>query len=377
MSNLIRDLSIWRDKLQKFAATYNEAPEKLVLDDVWGRATAIGKSSSKSWMGYHANVYYKNFEVPPAGVHFDIEWGFQHNYFSAQNEDWTEYSDEAVSSRLLDDAANNTLAAMSDKAEVGTALFESARKDILSLLSVYLDGNDDTFVQRIKEEIDKAKILGAADIAQSMAPKKQVITRDLLAAQQGTWVPPHAKVLAKISAAQQPAAHCYQLTETLNSHVSHIARTEKRAVRDERFGTNVFIGHGRSIVWRDLKDFIKDRLRLPYDEFNRVPIAGVTNIARLSEMLDAAACAFLIMTAEDEQADGKIHARMNVIHEAGLFQGRLGFTKAIVLLEDGCEEFTNIQGLGQIRFPAGNISAVFEQIRQVLEREGLLEQQSG
>ena len=130
-------------------------------------------------------------------------------------------------------------------------------------------------------------------------------------------------------------------------------------------------------MWRDLKDFIKDRLRLPYDEFNRVPIAGVTNIARLSEMLDAAACAFLIMTAEDEQADGKIHARMNVIHEAGLFQGRLGFTKAIVLLEDGCEEFTNIQGLGQIRFPAGNISAVFEQIRQVLEREGLLEQQSG
>ena len=108
-----------------------------------------------------------------------------------------------------------------------------------------------------------------------------------------------------------------------------------------------------------------------------MPIAGVTNIARLSEMLDAAACAFLIMTAEDEQADGKIHARMNVIHEAGLFQGRLGFTKAIVLLEDGCEEFTNIQGLGQIRFPAGNISAVFEQIRQVLEREGLLEQQSG
>lgn len=89
-------------------------------------------------------------------------------------------------------------------------------------------------------------------------------------------------------------------------------------------------------------------------------------------MLDASAVALVIMTAEDESADGKIQARMNVIHEVGLFQGRLGFTKAIVLFEEGCEEFSNIQGLGQIRFPAGNIAACFEDIRRVLEREGVI-----
>jgi predicted nucleotide-binding protein len=60
---------------------------------------------------------------------------------------------------------------------------------------------------------------------------------------------------------------------------------------------------------------------------------------------------------------------MNVVHEAGLFQGRLGFSRAIILLEDGCKEFSNINGLGQIRFPKGNIKATFEEIRQVLERE--------
>ena len=48
---------------------------------------------------------------------------------------------------------------------------------------------------------------------------------------------------------------------------------------------------------------------------------------------------------------------MNVIREAGLFQGRLGFTRAIVMLEEGCEEFSNIEGLGQIRFPNNNIKA--------------------
>jgi predicted nucleotide-binding protein len=63
---------------------------------------------------------------------------------------------------------------------------------------------------------------------------------------------------------------------------------------------------------------------------------------------------------------------MNVIHEVGLFQGRLGIERAIVLLEDGCAEFSNIHGLGQIRFPTGNITSVFEEIRCTLEREGLL-----
>lgn len=125
-------------------------------------------------------------------------------------------------------------------------------------------------------------------------------------------------------------------------------------------------------MWRELKDFVQDRLGLPWDEFNRVPVAGVTNIARLSEMLDAAAIALLVMTAEDEMADGAVQARMNVVHEAGLFQGRLGFTRAILLLEEGCAEFSNVQGLGQIRFPKGKIAAAFEEVRRVLEREGLI-----
>ena len=86
-------------------------------------------------------------------------------------------------------------------------------------------------------------------------------------------------------------------------------------------------------------------------------------------MLDDAAFAFLILTAEDKQADGTLHARLNVVHEAGLFQGRLGFKKAIMLFEETCEEFSNIHGLGHIPFPKGKISTAFEEIRRVLERE--------
>lgn len=222
-------------------------------------------------------------------------------------------------------------------------------------------------------EVDQLKAGGFNPVIEIKAPKGQIMTRDTVVLGQGTQVPPHMAILAETQSIRQSFGICSAAAEIAAKAASHLERKSRKRKVAERIGTNVFIGHGQSHLWRDLKDFVQDRLKLPWDEFNRVPVAGLTNIARLSEMLDSAAVAFLVMTADDEMADGALQARMNVVHEAGLFQGRLGFTKAIVLLEEGCQEFSNIQGLGQIRFPRGNISAVFEEIRRVLEREGLIE----
>lgn len=40
-------------------------------------------------------------------------------------------------------------------------------------------------------------------------------------------------------------------------------------------------------------------------------------------MLSSAGFAFLVMTGEDMHDDNELHARENVIHEIGLFQGKL------------------------------------------------------
>jgi predicted nucleotide-binding protein len=136
-------------------------------------------------------------------------------------------------------------------------------------------------------------------------------------------------------------------------------------------GKKVFIGHGGSPVWRELRDFLTG-LGLDCVEFNTESQAGKPTIGRLEEMLAACGFALLVMTGEDAHPDGTVHARENVIHETGLFQGRLGFEKAIVLLEDGCTGFSNIHGLTYIGFPKGKIRAASEDIRQVLEREKLL-----
>jgi predicted nucleotide-binding protein len=161
-------------------------------------------------------------------------------------------------------------------------------------------------------------------------------------------------------------------SQTLQIVANTIALIESGSVKATTFGDiqRVFIGHGRSLEWLKLKEFISNRLGLEYDEFNREPVAGLSTKERLVSMLSSCSFAFLLMTAEDEYSDGSRHARENVIHEIGLFQGRLGFERAIVLVEDGCSEFSNIEGLTQIRFPHSNVLAQSEEIRRVLEREG-------
>ena len=113
-----------------------------------------------------------------------------------------------------------------------------------------------------------------------------------------------------------------------------------------------------------------NKLKLEYEEFNRVSAAGLNTQQRLTEMLENCGFALLVLTREDVHQNTTMHARENVIHEAGLFQSRLGWRKAIILLEEGCEEFSNIAGLIQIRFPKGKIGKSFKEIRRVLIREG-------
>jgi hypothetical protein len=134
-------------------------------------------------------------------------------------------------------------------------------------------------------------------------------------------------------------------------------------------GPRVFIGHGRSQLWRDLKDHLHEQHGYDVEAYETGARAGHTIRDVLEHMANRASFACLVMTAEDEQPDGKFRARENVIHELGLFQGRLGFTNAIALLEEGTNELSNIQGINQIRFQKGRIKETFGDVLATLRRE--------
>jgi predicted nucleotide-binding protein len=365
-------------RLEETAAAYDVENVSAPLQALVDAADELERSFCGSWLGYHSRVYYENLTPIPAGANFSQEWGLKDMNFTSLGSrgSWREFRFEDVVADIRERADNPDLAAAHQAGDKINEVFNVWKAEIVSILEIELTKQSDPFLLKLKSDIEKLKPMSKIDLTRRWSPKGQVVTRDMIAMGQGTQVPPHVDVLAEVYAIRQSFGNCRAAADVAKKAASHLERKDRSKAVAARVGTNVFIGHGRSNVWRELKDFIQDRLNLPWDEFNRVPVAGVTNIARLSEMLDAAAIALLVMTAEDEMVDGEVQARMNVVHEAGLFQGRLSFTKAIVLLEEGCEEFSNIQGLGQIRFPKGKIGTAFEEIRRVLEREGLIEDKS-
>ena len=51
----------------------------------------VGESWSGSWAGYHARLYYDNFERPPLEDVFNVEWGGLHGF-----EGWQDRSPDEV-----------------------------------------------------------------------------------------------------------------------------------------------------------------------------------------------------------------------------------------------------------------------------------------
>jgi predicted nucleotide-binding protein len=131
----------------------------------------------------------------------------------------------------------------------------------------------------------------------------------------------------------------------------------------------VFIGHGHSPLWRELADHLEYLQGFDVNAYETGPRAGLSVKETLQRLLSEASFAILIHTAEDEQKDGELRARENVIHETGLFQGRLGFERVIVLREEGCESFSNQGGINEIRFGTGNIKETYGEVVATLYRE--------
>jgi predicted nucleotide-binding protein len=374
MSEAIDELKAIASELTAFQESFDSSESFKLLERLKRAASDVAQSWSRSWLGYHSHVYYSDLATPPPGHHFSIEWGFD-PALGETTGDWREFKAGVVEREVYRRAGDPDLSTAKRTSKTGKSLFLSKKETLVSILHALVSTSNEPYWQKLLEEANGVISITKNQFISAMMPKGKIMTRDTLAGTHGLQTPPHISVLGDVAEIQGPAIACQNLATVARKTFSHLERTQKRARGEARIGTNVFIGHGGSKIWRELKDFVNDRLHLPWDEFNRVPVAGNANIARLSDMLEAAAVALIVMTAEDEQRDGKVRARENVVHEAGLFQGRLGFTKAIILLEDGCEEFSNIKGLGHIRFPKGNISACFGEIRRVLEREGLIEEE--
>ena len=373
LSNSAEELNRIADEAAAALSQLRDMKFKKKLTAIERASREFERAWSGSNIGYHATVYYVDFGPKPPAVQFSVEWGLEDNWPVHQpNPDWRMMDSQNVREEILSRASINDIETMQETVDSIRNKLPNFKDAISSVLSALPKNKLDGFVQKKSAEIQALDALDEDILAMGMLPKNYW-SRDSLAMSQGLQVAPHQVLLAFYLASKGLESVIEKLENSARLVASHVMRLETSRPTSVTVGKSVFVGHGGSPVWRELKDFLERRLGLPVDEFNSVPVAGIATASRLQDMLDSASFAFLVMTAEDEGSDGKANARLNVIHEVGLFQGRLGFQKAIILLEEGCEEFSNIHGLGQIRFPKGSVSAKFEEMRAVLEREGLLD----
>lgn len=124
----------------------------------------------------------------------------------------------------------------------------------------------------------------------------------------------------------------------------------------------IFVVHGRDeVVKYRLVRTLERCVSLPVTILHEMPNRGTTIIEKLERHARDAAFAVVIITGDDEgrlKADTskglRDRGRQNVVFEAGVFMGALGRSKVAILLEEGVEQPTDLNGVLYIPIdPAG------------------------
>jgi len=127
----------------------------------------------------------------------------------------------------------------------------------------------------------------------------------------------------------------------------------------------IFLSHGHNeLVTLKIKSFLIDTLKKNVVIFEEKAKNGLTIIENLENIISGCGKAIILLTKEDEQKNGGVRARQNVIHELGYCQSRFGRQNVLFLVEDDVEYPSNITGMLHKNFSVANIDGTYEFIRQ-------------
>jgi len=266
-------------ELSDLANRLTAAAAKGDLEDVVSPLKAMDEAAVKisrafcgSWIGYHSRVYYEGLQPPPPGANFSQEWGLYTRH--GTRGDWREFDPEEVKSAINVLANNPDLEPARAAATAANLVFNKAKAEALSIVELEIAEAPDPSLDRVKNELERLEPLSGFEIAKIWSPNGPTMSRDTLARGQGKRQPPHIEVRAEIASIGQSFAICTGAADLCARAASHLERKSVKKMPADRIGKYVFIGHGRSGAWRELQDFLQNRLGLQWDEFNRVPVAG-------------------------------------------------------------------------------------------------------
>ena len=192
MSELAEQLFATADKLDELVKRAESSTIAKPMHKVRDAAKEVGRAWSGGWLGYHSRVYYANFQPVPAGATFSTEWGFDTSYVTHPTiGDWAEFTFDEVRGHVFAVAGVKSLDAAEEFAKKSGEVFQEAREEVLSVLTLAFQNAEDPFLTRLKSQVEGLKLTSQFDYARAVQPRGQFMTRDMHAVQHGMQTPPH------------------------------------------------------------------------------------------------------------------------------------------------------------------------------------------
>ncbi|MQY28119.1 hypothetical protein NRB56_37020 [Nocardia sp. RB56] len=130
----------------------------------------------------------------------------------------------------------------------------------------------------------------------------------------------------------------------------------------------VLILHDENPQWQDVQRFLERRCGLETDQLGPADFDAGGFEAAVGGPLSRCGFAVCILSARDS-VHGFRQPSQAIVHQVGILQGRYGFGRVAILVEDGCDLFTNLSGLIRLEFPRGRVEAKFLELHRMLLRE--------
>lgn len=193
-----KNLSDVKQKIERFVKLCKEDLEKFTrhLLSSRERAEKISDSWSGSWAGFHASLYYGDFEKPTLRESFNVEWGSIRGF----SKKWQEKSFEEVKKKIEEGIVKTNFDYIFKAVKPQVKQAKGLRDFLCAELSYVKTDKALSGEKELVTQIEEIDFGTSVDKFVGHLQPAQTWTRDSRAAAQGMKVPPHIKYKAQVMA---------------------------------------------------------------------------------------------------------------------------------------------------------------------------------
>jgi len=194
------------------------ASSKIKERDIYEeRIERLDKSHSRSWFGDHSSTYYGDFQAPPGGRTFDVEWGFVPGFHGSNNPGWRTYSRDDIKAFVFANIGEDIFQVMHDLAEEVVEQFSIVRDQSLDVIEALSSKVSSKAIARYRDTLEnKIKPYTVTDYLNSCIKSAPNMTRDSEEIAKGRIVPAHIQYWGPFQSIDVNRQRLRELASTLS-----------------------------------------------------------------------------------------------------------------------------------------------------------------